>query len=206
MQSNPQQTPEWRADRRKKITASRLGDVLAKEGTKRREGYIQEIVWEILDVPDFDDDDKPWFRHGKTWEDEARRLYEWESGNDVRLVGSIQHPDYPFIAASPDGLINDDGGGEIKCRTSLSAHVEAMEKGPKGDYRAQIHGSIWITGRSWWDYISYYKPVANKIGDLQYITVRPDEVFIRRIEKACIAFWDEVQARLTQAKSSIRIR
>lgn len=196
---NPQLTDGWKESRRGMITASRFGDVLAKPGTKRREQYIQELVWELMGVPDFDDDDKPWFRHGKEWEPEARSMYEWETGREVQLVGSIRHPSLPFVSCSPDGLIGDTGGLEIKCRTSLDAHLKVAEKGPDSAYRPQVQGSLWITGREFWDFTSYYKAPASGRRLITIYTVEPDPKMFERLEQACLDLWGEVQERLRKA-------
>jgi len=203
---NPQATEEWKAGRRGRLTASRFGDVIAGENTKRRQDYIQEVVWELLGVPDFDDDDKPWFRHGIEWEDEARGRYEWETDNDVELVGSINHPSLPFVSCSPDGLVTDEGGIEIKCRKSLRQHLKVKDKGPDSVYLPQVQGNLWITDRAWWDFVSYYKNPMTRETDIAIFRIYPDEVMFKRLDAACRKMWDEIQSHLERSKSAIRIR
>jgi hypothetical protein len=54
-------------------------------------------------------------RHGTLTEPKGIRWYENETGNAVRQTGLVQHPQYSFLKASPDGLVGFDGGIEIKC-------------------------------------------------------------------------------------------
>lgn len=53
--------------------------------------------------------------HGKKFEEIATRLYRKEYNTKVLEFGLLQHPDYDYIAASPDGITPDGIMLEIKC-------------------------------------------------------------------------------------------
>lgn len=192
---NPQKQSDWKQDRRGKITASRFGDVLAKPTTKRYQSYLQEIVWELKGVPDFESEDKPWFQHGKDWEDEARGRYEWETNSSVVVPGFILHPKHEFIGCSGDGLIGEDGGLEIKSRKSIKSHLKSVKAGLPSEHRPQVQGCMWVTGRMWWDFESYYKPMK---GDPQIHIhrVEADKKYHDRLEQACLNFWKDIQEKV----------
>lgn len=77
---------------------------------------------------------------------------------DIQQVGIIlnfaDEFGYP-VGASPDRLVGATGGLEIKTRTAkLQAELLDMGEIDK-DHLAQVQFNIWVTGRDWWDYISY---------------------------------------------------
>ena len=187
-----QNSKEWRENRRVRITASRFGDVLAKPTTKRYSQYSEDIKNAMIGVPDFDDEDKPWFAHGKEWEDEARGRYEWEKNIDVVQVDSIVHPSFEFISCSPDGLISSTGGLEIKCRKSLQQHLKTERSGIDTIYKPQVQGCLWITGYKWWDFVSFYKNILTQKTMFHVFRVEPDFEYFKRLEVACLEFWEKI--------------
>jgi hypothetical protein len=56
----------------------------------------------------------------------------------------------------------------------------------------QIQGGLWVTGRKWWDFISYHPDFPE---DLRiYIQrVERDEEYIQRLEAACLLMEADVQ-------------
>ena len=59
------------------------------------------------------------------------------------------------IGCSPDGLIGDDGGVEVKCPSPAIHMKYLMEGGVPPQYLCQVHGSLLVTGRKWWKFVSY---------------------------------------------------
>lgn len=195
-----QRSNEWHNRRRGMLTASRFCDIMAKPDTQRYQGYLEETINNIIGVPDFDDDDKPWFEHGIRLEPDARGRYEWEMGVDAVDVGFIVHPKYNFIGCSPDMFVGDNGGGEIKSHVSLSGFLETesrpIDKGIPPKHRPQVQGSLWISGRNWWDFISYYSNNGKTMIHIRRCV--PDLPYIKKLESACLKFWDKVQERLME--------
>lgn len=195
-----QRTPEWKAFRRPRITASRFGDVLAKPTTKRYRGYQEDIIDAILGVPEMPEDDKPWFHHGIAWESEGLADYEWRrflAGDDITVetIGVIVHPKYDFISCSPDGFfVEPDAkvGVELKSRKSLKQHRRASGVLPP-EHKPQVQGCLWITGWEAWEFISFYKNVELKKTLCGWVRVPPDLDYHKKLEEACIKFWEEIQ-------------
>lgn len=91
---------------------------------------------------------------GRLLETRARPWYELETGRAVRTVGLVVADD-DLCACSPDGLVGDDGGIEIKC-PQLHTHTGYLLGGAlPDDYAVQVHFSMYVTGRQWWDFVSY---------------------------------------------------
>lgn len=196
---NEQRSEGWFKERGAKLTASRFGDVLAKETTIRYNTYLSEKVDEVLGVPSFKTDDQPWFRHGKMWEDEARASYVWKKsvetgdfGFSVVVPPFRVHDEYDFIGCSGDFLVGDDGGGEIKSHKSITEHEQTKKKGMPTKYRPQVQGCMWIEKRKWWDFVSYYRNDHENVRDTHIIRVFRDDEYIERLKDACLRFWIKV--------------
>lgn len=195
-----QNSPEWFEARRGRITASRFGDVLASPTTKRYQQYQQDLVDDIIGVPSFGEDKKPWFKHGAEMEAEARFQYEWymfERGEDIEVeeVAMIIHPKYDFISCSPDGVINRKKGVEIKSRVSHKEHLKSVKAGIPSNNKPQVLGSLWVSKFEEWDFISFFKDPDEMIEqDLNVTTIHPDLKYFKRLEDSCLKFWEEVQA------------
>lgn len=190
-----QRSPKWKEAREGLITASRFGDVLASPSTKRYQGYMSEIIDNILGIPDFRDNDQPWFRHGKAWEAEARGRYEWETDFDVEQDFFIIHPEFKFVGGSPDGFIKPNGNLEIKSHKSLKAYLTAENKLPSVN-KPQVQGQLWITKREWCDFVSFYKNEESGKTLLNIFRVEPDIEYHKKLEVACVKFWGEITKKL----------
>lgn len=157
--NHPQGSPEWLAARVGRATASRFSAVLAKiksgEAADRR-NYRTELVVERLTglpAPSFMSFD---MKIGVEREPFARSEYEAKFGQFVTETGFCQH-DTLLAGSSPDGLIDDDGGLEIKCpnRSTHFGYLSLPPGTPPPEYVAQIQGNLWITDRKWWDFVSF---------------------------------------------------
>jgi len=188
---------DWYKRRRGHITASRFGDVLAKQGTKRHDGYIRDLVYELGTGPSWEDmvDVAPWYEHGIAGEAEAIGSYEFQTDRTVDDGGFIEHATLKHIGCSPDGLVGEDGGCEAKCRASLPQQLTCERVGMPAGHKPQVQGCLWVTGRQWWDYLSYYVGDKTK-ARLHVHRVLPDLEYHARLEAACAEFWAEVQSKL----------
>ena len=110
----------------------------------------------------------------------------------VDSVGFVQHPDHEFIGVSPDGYVGEDGLVEIKCPLSSGKHLNALKEYSHYDeYKWQVQGQLWVTGRSWCEVVSF-DPRMPKHLQLAIIRVHPDPEMIKQLEDACIVANDEV--------------
>ena len=155
--------------------------------------YLRNLVDSLRGTPTFlgDEDDVPeHFAHGREWEAEARGRYEFQRDVDVVIPGLLIHSTFPHIGCSPDGLIGNDGGLEIKCHKSIKEflNVSRSRKVPS-QYVAQVQGCLWVTGRSWWDFVSFFKNDDAEVVLIEIVRVTPDPWFHAKLERACERFW-----------------
>lgn len=151
-----QGTPDWHA-LRNRPTASRFGDLVTPAGKPSASaiGYIAELLAAYYG------NHKPFFvtdamQNGTDREPAARDLYEIITGNTVEQVGFVIARDEPFApGCSPDGLVGDDGGIEIKSPEPWTHMQTIIEGKMPSKYIAQTQGFLFVTGRQWVDFVSY---------------------------------------------------
>lgn len=154
-----QRTEAWRQERAGNLTASTFIDIVAvkRDGspTAERDRLMRRKAFERLaGIPEHEIGGKA-LAWGKDLEGAALEAYEIETGLIVRPSGYVPHPKYPYIGASPDGLVGDDGGIEMKCPHDEAVHVQTWLEGMPENHRPQVQGNMLVTGRKWWDFISY---------------------------------------------------
>ena len=190
-----QGSPEWFAARCGVASASRFAAIMAKiktgEAAERR-NYRTDLVVERLTGKPLDSFTTAAMKQGTEREPFARMAYEARTGIIVQEVGFCLH-DVVNAGASPDGLIDADGGMEIKC-PERSAHLRyLLSEAEPPEYTWQIQGAMWITERAWWDFVSY-NPDFPEALQLIVRRIRRDNSAIDKLAAEVEAFLAEVEA------------
>lgn len=158
MNPSPQGTPGWRAARVGKLTASRIGDALARTRagwSTSRTSYMGQLLGERLTGAAVETHVTPAMRWGSACEDHARAAYTFYTDREVEPAGFFDHPHIGSSGASPDGLVGADGLLEVKCPTT-STHLDTLMGGEvPTKYLAQIGWQLACTGRNWCDFVSF---------------------------------------------------
>lgn len=180
---------EWHMARLGIPTTSRYGDILTPKTMKLSASsgrYARHLLAEwLVGEPIIENRASEWMERGTELEPEARDFYAFDRGVTVEEVGFIYRGDRR-TGCSPDGLVGNDGGLEIK-NPSLENHLGyLMDPATLVDkYRPQVQGSLYITGRAWWDLMSYstmLPPVVER--------VEPDPEFFAALDAALGQFCD----------------
>lgn len=154
-----QRTAEWFARRAGKFTGSRFADLMAvtKSGpSASRRNLLATLAVERITGACVETYSNAAMQRGIELEEEARQAYEAHAGTLCVEIDFIDHPNVPMVGVSPDGLVGDDGLVEIKCQASMAKHLDAIRTGAHAaEYRWQIQGQLWVTGRQWCDAVSY---------------------------------------------------
>ncbi len=143
-------------------TASEFSRLVTSKGerSKSLEPYAGELAAELFAGKPLEGFDGVWLNRGKELEAEACDLYAFTTDANVQRVGFITLDD-ATAGCSPDALVNDDGGLEVKC-LKIERHVAAVHYHQKHgrcptDYVMQVQGCLWVTGRKWWN-LCFYNP------------------------------------------------
>jgi hypothetical protein len=184
----PQYSPEWWQARVGRPTVSEFSRFITPakgDLSKQADGYIAEMLVEELSGLG-DEIQSQWMTRGLNLEDDARSFYEFEYDCDVEQCGVILNKGAGW---SPDGLIANKGGLEIKC-PKPSTHVQWLIKGGlPDDHKPQCHGALLIGELDWIDFISYcpgFRPLIVRITPSDY-TVKVESAlaaFLIRYESA----------------------
>lgn len=158
-----QGSDEWLAQRAGRITASNFGEAIAIAKSGKNKGQSTGARERLMLVKAFERTagipksqiNSYSMRWGKDLEPYAREAYEIETGNVVQEVGLIAHPQYDYIAASPDGLVGPGGGYESKCPKDEAVHMSTWMNGMPDEHIPQVQGGMMCAERDWWDFVSY---------------------------------------------------
>lgn len=141
-----QRNAEWYAGRVGRITASRVGAILGLSKYRTAADVLRDMVREHFGAPrEFEGNEAT--RYGEAHEADALAAYEQRYAVMVEPCGLIPHPQYDFLAASPDGLVGDYGLVECKCP------FRARYTTPSAEYVAQMQLQMLCTDREWCDFV-----------------------------------------------------
>ena len=196
-----QGTPQWHQERVGHCTASRFKDVLAEpkkkgsgESVSRRNYRTQLVTERLTGVPlegGFRNASTDW---GTAQEALARQAVEIATGHVIMTSPFVLHPKIEWCGASPDGLIGADGLTQIKCPFVSSIHLDNVESGGyPSEYRAQIQGEMWVTGRQWSLFVSFDPRMPEHLRLHTYV-VKRDEEYIKGLSESVIAFLKSVKS------------
>lgn len=194
-----QGSAEWLQARAGIVTASTIGQLITARTVKAANNDTSRGLYATLIAERITGRVEPVAQsramlRGTLLEDEARRLYSAQTGWPVQQIGfaRLEEP-YWVLGASPDGLLGDDGGLEIKS-PSPKTHVRTVLSGEIPAYnRAQVQACMLVTGRSWWHFVSYLPGEP-----LFIVRDEPDAAWVAAIEEAVAKF--EEHARNTEAE------
>lgn len=182
-----QGSKEWHELRRGKATASKFGLIMAPRGLgKTAQDYALEIAGHSL-IEIFEEQPQSYaMKIGTELEPYAAAAYELETLSEVKELGFISHA-VINIGCSPDRLVGDDGGLEIKC-PQQTKHLKnlASTECPK-EYYDQIQGCMFIAGVSWWDFVSF-NPNFKEGSKLKIIRVERDQKWVNTFVDRMIQF------------------
>lgn len=199
---------EWSVLRSGKVTASEMDSLVSDTGKVRTgdgprtyltkklaECWIGGPLPAVQGIWDMD--------QGTILETYARPAFTLETGMQVDTVGFITG-DNPMLGCSPDGIVGDSLGLEIKA-PHLERHIGYLLDGvcPK-DYILQVQGSMFVTGFKEWIFCSYRRRMP-----LFVVRVQRDEKIQAAIAEAVDKFkveFDKGMDRLVEINGGLPSR
>jgi putative phage-type endonuclease len=145
-----QRSDEWLALRENMLTASDVASALGHNRYEKPDDLLAKKVMK-----------KAWAgnaatAHGTLLEPVARDLYDARTNRKTHEIGLVQHPKYPFLGGSADGITEDGILVEIKC--PLTRKIE--DKVPE-HYLPQIQLLLEILDFEDCDFVQY-RPASVK--------------------------------------------
>lgn len=198
-----QGSPAWLAARCGKVTASRIGDLMAKTKSgpsASRANYMAQLISERLTGTVAESFSNAAMQHGTETEPIARAAYELHAAAFVEQVGMIPHPTIAMSGASPDGLVDDDGLVEIKC-PNTATHIETLLGAPiDRKYLLQMQWQMACTGRAWCDFVSFDSRLPAQM-QMHVRRVNRDPILIAEIESDVRAFLTELADKVSELET-----
>ena len=178
-----------------KVTASALSNVMMAKTAAGYQNYMAQLICERLTGEPVETFKSAAMEHGTETEPQARAFYELETGNEVVECGFIPHPTLANSGASPDGLIGDDGGLEIKA-PQPAKHIKNLMGGTIDKaYMLQMQWQMECTGREWCDFVSFNPSFPAHL-QLHVQKVKRDQEMIEDITAAVTSFLSEMESKL----------
>jgi hypothetical protein len=159
----------WKVERRSRLTASNCGRVFTFAAWRENTAILKSLLYPA-DLSKISH-----IKNGIDLEPVAKELYESISGKEVKECGLFVYSTKGFLAASPDGLIGEDGILEIKCTTvppdkiPLRPDNFLIHKNKKDlssdimlrrthKYFFQVIMQMYVSGKMFCDFLVYHKP------------------------------------------------
>lgn len=193
-----QGSPAWIQARLGKPTASSYHKILTPKTLKlsgQMDTYRNQLLAEMMLGCPIDEVGSQFMERGTALEQSAVGYYELQKDVEVQRVGFCLRDD-ERTGCSPDGLIGTDGGLEIKTPSAL-VHMGLMVDGISDEYKCQVQGNLYITGREWWDVLSFNPDMPSVI-----VRMERDETYIAKLHDALELFL----LRLDEAVSKLVAR
>lgn len=184
----PQNSPEWLQARVGIPTASQFFRIITPgmKASSASDKYLAELLVEWQFGTPTDTPESPWMQRGHDLEEEAASWFQFETGLDLQRVGFVLRDD-GWVGCSPDRLIGTDSGVEIKAPGAVQ-HMENYLGDWKDQYKVQVQGQMWLTGREDWWLVSYNQRIPSVMK-----RVDRDMKFVKALEILVDEFVERVQ-------------
>lgn len=139
-------------------TASNFKRIVTPGGklSASREGYQAELLAEWALGVDASDVWTDAMERGKVLEPEAFEYFAFHTDMEPTKCGLVYRGESRMVACSPDGLVTDEAGLELKC-PSAHKHLMYLARGVcPSEYWPQVQGSMYVTGRKLWWFMSHF--------------------------------------------------
>lgn len=168
------------------ISASNASKVVAKKDSETRNTYMMELVAQIC--TGFQEElNSKYLDWGNQHEAAARSSYEFETGLTITQVPFVFIDDNHREGCSPDGIVSDKKGLEIKCPFNAVHYVKFLaENKIKPEYQWQYQHTLRVMDAEEWDFVQYHPGM--KRNPLKILTVTRDEEMQKTLADAVPQF------------------
>ncbi len=193
----PQLSDAWFQEKAGVPSAGSFSKIVTTKGARsiQRKKYLYQLAAEAITGVKEQGYSNANMEEGVRREQESRDLYEFTQGVEVEQVGFVYQDEQKRVGCSPDGFINREWGLELK-NVLPSTQVGYLIAGKlPTEYFAQVQGSMLVTGYQRWDFMTYSPGLPPFL-----LTVRPDEKFLKALEKELDSFCLELALTIKKLK------
>ena len=189
----PQGSQSWIEARLGLPTASQFHRIMTPKTMKPSGSapkYAHELACERIMGESLDPYLSEFMERGTDMENQAVAYFELQRDIDCEVVGFCLSDDGK-LGCSPDRLVGKDGGLEIKVPSAI-VHAGYLFE-PPTKYLCQIQGAMLVTGRAWWDFLSFNPSLPPVL-----VRYERDEKFIARLSELLAEFCEKLDTTMTQ--------
>ena len=195
LQADPQTAPE----RIGNFTASVLHSAIKKGASGKYNKIGRQTLLDIkgaeLDTGVIEDGGQSkWMKDGEDNEPIAKEIWQELTGRKILDKMPYVHPDIPFFAASPDGVLEDDPSCLVEIKSpKAKVHRRTIRTGQiKEEYITQMLAQIscmWHEGARKCLFISYHKRYTPPIHVIEF---KPTKKMVKDLEGEVIKLSEEL--------------
>ena len=186
--------PLWYEERTKRLSSSMFGRICkAMNSDKTDRHKLARSLVEVTKIK------APALDHGRKYEDMAISAYMSATDHDVKKCGIVVSCDKPFLACSPDGVIDNFNFLEVKCpftakdKPITPVTVPYLKQDSSGsyyleqthDYYYQVQGQLYCTGGKKCDFLVY------TITDTKFFPIERNNQFINKMVETLERFFHD---------------
>lgn len=199
-----QGSPEWFQARLGIPTASCFDQIITAKTAKPSASSVKYaaclLAERIMQKPLDKFEVKPyWMERGNQLEQEAADMYCFLNDCTVQTAGFITLDD-KSAGCSVDRLVGDEGLLEIKCPAPWTHAENIMSEVLDDNYKQQVQGQLYITGRKWVDWMSYHPEMPPSI-----VRVQRDNDYIDKLKDALKEFNGNLDKHFNKLKTEGKI-
>jgi len=193
----PQRSESWFEAICGNVGASSIDKIITTKGepSKSRDDYMMALAAErITGKQEFTQPTQAML-NGIEREAEAKALFELAHGVEIQEIGLIYKDDRKLCHCSPDGLIDDNGGYEVK-NPLAKTHVKYLLGGKlPTEYFCQVQFSLFVSEREYWFFMSHYPAMRPLM-----LKIERDEKWIEKCEAEIERFNQELDELVKKIK------
>ena len=195
--SYSQRDPEWFEARLGSPGGSGISKIITTQGKKSKQAddYIMQLAGEIISGRREETYQSIHMLNGIDRENEARELFEFIHDVEVKQVALVYKDEQKKFHVSPDGLIGNDSGIEIKAPIAKTQIKYLLNNKLPVEYFSQIQMSLYVCERKEWWFMSYYPGLPTF-----ELKVRRNEKFISALAKELDKFIDNLISTIRKIK------
>lgn len=192
-----QNSEQWFKEKLGKPSASNASRIITNSGepSKQKTAYLYELASEIITGKNTESYTNGIMQAGLEREDESRKYYELIKRVKVKQVGVVYKDDKKLFLCSPDGIVRNNWGVELKNVLPKTQVKYLLENKLPEDYSSQVQFSLYVTGFKFWDFLSYVPNMKPLL-----IKVKRNEKFISLLQAELKKFCDELKNIIKKIK------
>ena len=188
---------QWFKEKLGKVSASNASKIITNEGkpSKQYKDYLYTLAAEVITGTRAETYKNANMEMGLEREEESRQLYEIINNVKVEQVGVIYKDEKKEFLCSPDGIINNEYGLELKNVLPKTQVKYLLNNKLPSEYFSQVQFSLYVTGFKFWDFVSYSPSLKPLI-----IRVERDEDFLKLLKVELTMFCGKLNMVIKQLK------